>query len=158
EGPMTVGAFDGKKVLVVGAGKSGMAAARFCANRGAQVIVSDRRGASELMSATDAIRPDIEWELGGHNEKSFLNADLIVVSPGVPDIAELQAARKKGVETTGEIELASRFIKSPIVAITGTNGKSTTTALAGEIAQKTGKPTFVGGNLGTPLLNAVGTP
>jgi UDP-N-acetylmuramoylalanine--D-glutamate ligase len=153
-----IGAFDGKRVLVVGAGKSGMAAARFCANRGAQVIVSDRRGASELMSASDALRPDIQWELGGHVESSFLNADLIVVSPGVPEIAELAAARKKGVEITGEIELASRFVKAPIVAITGTNGKSTTTALAGEIAQKTGRPTFVGGNLGTPLVQAVGTP
>jgi UDP-N-acetylmuramoylalanine--D-glutamate ligase len=153
-----VGAFDGKRVLVVGAGKSGTAAARFCANRGAHVIVSDRRGASELMSASDAVRPDIEWELGGHVAESFLNVDLIVVSPGVPEIPELAAARKKGVEITGEIELASRFIKAPIVAITGTNGKSTTTALAGEIAAKTGKPTFVGGNLGTPLVNAVGTP
>src|SRR6185369_3807178 len=76
EGPM-IGAFSGKRVLVVGAGKSGLAAARFCANRGAQVIVSDRRGASELMSASDAVRPDIEWELGGHTEASFLNADLI---------------------------------------------------------------------------------
>src|SRR5262249_19775641 len=112
QGPM-IGAFDGKRVLVVGAGKSGLAAARFCANRGAHVIVSDRRGASELMSASDAVRPDIEWELGGHIEKSFTTADLIVVSPGVPEIAELVAARKAGVEITGEIELASRFIKAP---------------------------------------------
>jgi UDP-N-acetylmuramoylalanine--D-glutamate ligase len=155
---MDFGAFGNKRVLVVGAGKSGLAAARFCANRGARVTVSDRRGASELLSATDALRPDIEWELGGHIEKTFLSADLIVVSPGVPEIAELAAARRAGIPVTGEIELASRFIQAPIVAITGTNGKSTTTALAGEIARQTGRPTFVGGNLGTPLMNAVGTP
>ncbi len=153
-----VGAFDGMRILVVGAGKSGLAAARFCANRGGRVIVSDRRGASELLSASDALRPDIEWELGGHVAQSFLTADLIVVSPGVPEIAELAAARRAGVKITGEIELASRFIRAPIVAITGTNGKSTTTALAGEIARQTGRPTFVGGNLGTPLATAVGTP
>src|SRR5262249_9401121 len=80
-----------------------------------------------------------------------------VLSPGVPEIPELQLARKKGVQVTGEIELAARFVAAPIIGITGTNGKSTVTALAGAIAQATGRPTFVGGNLGTPLSSAVGS-
>ncbi len=152
-------AFDknlaGKRILVVGAGKSGMAVARFCSRRGALVTVSDRRGASEIGSGGDLLNPAISWELGGHDEASFLAADLIVVSPGVPEIPALAAARKKSIPITGEIELAARFVRAPIIAITGTNGKSTTTAMAGEMAKKSGRPTFVGGNLGTPLISAV---
>jgi UDP-N-acetylmuramoylalanine--D-glutamate ligase len=141
------------RVLIVGAGKSGLAAARFCASRNAQVTITDKRSEVERGDlAASAI-----WELGGHRLESFTSADLIVVSPGVPEIAELKAARDKGVRITGEIELASLFIRAPIVAITGTNGKSTVTALAGEIARQTGRPTFVGGNLGTPLITCVGT-
>jgi UDP-N-acetylmuramoylalanine--D-glutamate ligase len=141
------------RVLIVGAGKSGLAAARFCASRNAQVTITDKRAEVERGDlAGSAI-----WELGGHRLESFISADLIVVSPGVPEIAELKAARDQGVRITGEIELASRFIQAPIVAITGTNGKSTVTALAGEIARHTGRPTFVGGNLGTPLITCVGT-
>ncbi len=146
---------DGKRVLVVGAGKSGLAVARFCSRRCADVTFSDRRGASEIGSGGELLNPAIQWELGGHDEASFLAADLIVVSPGVPEIAPLLAARKAGIAITGEIELAARFVTAPIVAITGTNGKSTTTAMAGEMAKKTGRPTFVGGNLGTPLISAV---
>src|SRR5262249_55618478 len=121
------------KVLVVGAGKSGAAVARFCAARGARVTVTDKK------------RPDVELppsvtrEFGGHRAQSFLDADLIVVSPGVPDLPELAAARKQGVRITGEIELAAQFIQAPLVGITGTNGKSTVTALAGEIARHTGR-------------------
>jgi UDP-N-acetylmuramoylalanine--D-glutamate ligase len=146
------------RVLVVGAGKTGMAVARFCLARGAQVTVTDARGDAELQSVRADLGERVTWELGRHDEQSFVAADLIVVSPGVPEIAPLAAARKKGVRVTGEIELASAFIQAPLIAVTGTNGKSTVTALAGEMAQKTGKPTFVGGNLGTPLISAVGTP
>jgi UDP-N-acetylmuramoylalanine--D-glutamate ligase len=141
------------RVLVVGAGKSGLAAARFCALRGAHVTVTDMR----VEVSREGMPPGISWELGGHRAESFTSADLIVVSPGVPEIAELKAARARGVPVTGEIELASRFVKAPLVAVTGTNGKSTVTALAGEIARHTGRPTFVGGNLGTPLVTAVGS-
>jgi UDP-N-acetylmuramoylalanine--D-glutamate ligase len=143
------------KVLVVGAGKTGVAVARFCAARGAQVTVTDRRGDDELAAARAALGDKVTWELGRHVTQSFLEADLIVVSPGVPDIEPLQLARQRGVRITGEIELAASFLRAPLVAITGTNGKSTVTALAGEIAAQTGKPTFAGGNLGTPLIDAV---
>ncbi|HEY7955184.1 MAG TPA: UDP-N-acetylmuramoyl-L-alanine--D-glutamate ligase [Polyangia bacterium] len=146
------------RVLVVGAGKSGLGVARFCARRGAQVTVTDRLGADSLKEAiADPALRGVEWELCGHHEASFCGADLIVVSPGVPDLPELRAARARGVRVTGEIELAARFIEAPIVAVTGTNGKSTVTALCGEIAKQTGRPTFAGGNLGTPLIECVGT-
>lgn len=141
------------RVVVVGAGKSGLAVARFCAARGARVIVTDKR--AEV--AQDGVPATVEWELGGHRAETLLGADLIVLSPGVPPLAEVEAARKRGVPITGEIELAARFIEAPIVAVTGTNGKSTVTALAGEIARRTGRPTFVGGNLGTPLITCAGT-
>jgi len=149
------------RVLVVGAGKSGLAAARLCWTKSAQVTVTDKRDAASLESAIAALpepcRRSIRWELGGHRAESFLETDLIVLSPGVPEIPELVAARKQGVPVTGEIELAARFVKAPLVGITGTNGKSTTTALAGEIARATGRPAFVGGNLGTPLADIVDT-
>jgi UDP-N-acetylmuramoylalanine--D-glutamate ligase len=143
------------KVLVVGAGKTGLAVAKFCVARGAQVTVTDMRTGAELHAARQELGDRVTWELGKHITRSFLGADLIVVSPGVPDIEPLQLARKQGVRITGEIELASSFVRAPIVGITGTNGKSTVTALAGEMARQTGKPTFVGGNLGTPLIGAV---
>jgi UDP-N-acetylmuramoylalanine--D-glutamate ligase len=146
------------KVLVVGAGKTGLAVAEFCQQRGAQVTVTDKRTGAELHAAMQQLGERVTWELGKHIQRSFLDADLIVVSPGVPDIEPLQLARKKGVRITGEIELAAGFIQAPFVGVTGTNGKSTVTALTGEIARQTGKPTFVGGNLGTPLITAVGTP
>src|SRR5262249_39359443 len=113
---------------------------------------------AELHSAREELGDRVTWQLGRHEQGTFLESDLIVVSPGVPDIKPLQVARKKGVRITGEIELAAGFIQAPVVGVTGTNGKSTVTALAGEIARATGKPTFVGGNLGTPLITAVGTP
>ena len=141
------------RVLVVGAGKSGMAVARFCAARGAQVTVTDKRS-----DVTQEPIPHVTYELGGHVLASFTQADLVVLSPGVPELPEVKAAREKGVRVTGEIELAAGFIEAPIVAITGTNGKSTVTALAGAIALETGRPIFVGGNLGTPLITCVDTP
>src|SRR4029077_1880281 len=101
---------------------------------------------------------EIARELGGHKRETFTRADLIVLSPGVPEIPELAAARTAGVAVTGELELASRFVSSTLVAITGTNGKSTTTTLAGDLLRATGRPTFVGGNLGDPLAEAVDTP
>ncbi|MCU1276925.1 MAG: UDP-N-acetylmuramoylalanine--D-glutamate ligase [bacterium] len=146
------------KVLVVGAGKSGLAVAHFCQQRGAQVTVTDKRTGAELHAARAELGERVTWELGRHMQQSFLDADLIVLSPGVPEIEPLRIARKKGVRVTGEIELASSFIQAPLIGVTGTNGKSTVTALAGEMAKRTGKPTFVGGNLGTPLITAVGTP
>ena len=148
----------GKRVLVVGLGRSGVAAARLCASRGARVTVTDRRPAGELGPAASSLPTEIVRELGSHRRESFLGADLIVLSPGVPEISELAAARAAGVAITGELELASRFVTSTLVAITGTNGKSTTTTLVGDMLRETGRPTFVGGNLGDPLAEAVDTP
>ncbi|HEY4394037.1 MAG TPA: UDP-N-acetylmuramoyl-L-alanine--D-glutamate ligase [Polyangia bacterium] len=147
-----------KRVLVVGLGRSGIAAAALCAARGARVTVTDKRPAAELGSMAAKLPAGVAHELGGHRRETFLSADLIVLSPGVPEIAELAAARAAGVEITGELELASCFVAGTIVGITGTNGKSTTTTLVGEMLRATGRPTFVGGNLGEPLAEAVGTP
>jgi UDP-N-acetylmuramoylalanine--D-glutamate ligase len=128
-----------------------LAVARFCAARGDQVILTDRKSGPVDAPA------DVMLELGGHREASFVHADLIVVSPGVPEIPELAAARRAGVPVIGEIELGARQVTAPIVAITGTNGKSTTTALCGEICAHDGRSIFCGGNLGTPFIEAAGT-
>jgi UDP-N-acetylmuramoylalanine--D-glutamate ligase len=149
---------NGKRVLVVGLGRSGIAAAQLCAARGARVTVTDKRDAGALAGALAGLPAAVARELGGHRRDTFTSAELIVLSPGVPDIPELAAARAVGVAITGELELASRFVSSTLIAITGTNGKSTTTTLVGEMMQATGRPTFVGGNLGEPLAEAVGTP
>jgi UDP-N-acetylmuramoylalanine--D-glutamate ligase len=149
---------NGKRVLVVGLGRSGIAAAQLCAGRGARVTVTDRRDWSAVGAALAGLPPGIARELGGHRRDTFTAAELIVLSPGVPEIPELAAARAAGVAITGELELASRFVSSTLIAITGTNGKSTTTTLVGDMMRATGQPTFVGGNLGEPLAEAVGTP
>ena len=148
---------NGKRVLVVGLGRSGIAAAQLCAARGARVTVTDKRDAVALAPALAALPAEVTREVGGHRQGTFTSAELIVLSPGVPEIPELVAARRAGVATTGEMELASRFISSTLIAITGTNGKSTTTTLAGDMMRATGRPTFVGGNLGEPLTEAVWT-
>jgi UDP-N-acetylmuramoylalanine--D-glutamate ligase len=148
----------GKRVLVVGLGRSGTAAAILCAARGATVTVTDVRGAEVLGPALAELPRNIKVEIGGHKTETFLATDLVVLSPGVPEIPELAAARAAGVAITGETELASRFVSATTIAITGTNGKSTTTTLAGAMMRASGRPTFVGGNLGEPLALAVGTP
>jgi UDP-N-acetylmuramoylalanine--D-glutamate ligase len=142
-----------RKVTVVGLAKSGVAAARLCAREGARVTVTDRRAAAELaapLGALDGLQ--VRRALGGHDRADFEGADLVVASPGVPlSIPEIAAARARGVPVWGEVELAARFLPGPpIVAITGTNGKSTTTALAGALFARD-RRTFTGGNLGTPL-------
>ncbi len=147
-----------KKVLVVGLGRSGAAAARLAATQGALVTVTDKRSAAELNTSAADLPIGIARELGGHRRETFVAADLIVLSPGVPPLPEVAAAAAAGVTVTGELEFASHFVSAPLVAITGTNGKSTTTTLCGAILAATGRPTFVGGNLGVPLSEAVGTP
>jgi UDP-N-acetylmuramoylalanine--D-glutamate ligase len=148
----------GRRVLVVGLGASGVAAARLCAARGARVTVNDRRAEADLGAALAELPAGVDRVLGGHPEQVFTLAQLIVVSPGVPELPPLAAARRAGVPVTGELELASRFVEAPMVAITGTNGKSTTTTLCGAIFEASGFATFTGGNLGRPLAEAVGTP
>jgi len=144
-----------KRVLVVGLGKSGVASALFLKERGARVTVSDTKSGDELRDEIPALLDQgITVETGGHGERTFHGQDLIVVSPGVPvDAPPLVQARALGETVIGEIELASRFLSGPIVAITGSNGKTTTTALVGEILTAGGRPTLVGGNIGTPAIS-----
>jgi UDP-N-acetylmuramoylalanine--D-glutamate ligase len=147
----------GKKVTVVGLARSGVAAARLCAREGAAVTVTDRRGEKDLAAALATLDGvPVRRALGGHDRADFEGADLVVASPGVPlAIPEIAAARGRGVPVWGEVELAARFLEGlPVVAITGTNGKSTTTALAGALFSRH-RPTFVGGNLGTPACELV---
>ena len=148
---------SGCKVTVTGLGRTGRAAAEFLAGRGARVTVSDSRPEKDVSEAAGALaKLGIDLELGGHKVRTFTGADLIVVSPGVPPYIEpLAKARAKGVPITGEIELAARFVSAPIAAVTGTNGKTTTTSLLGEMAEAAGLKVFVGGNIGRPLIEFV---
>jgi len=148
---------NGKRVLVVGLGKSGVASALFLKARGARVTVSDTKTEDELRGEIPVLLDQgIAVETGGHGERTFRGQDLIVVSPGVPvDAPPLVQARALGETVIGEIELAARFTLGPIVAITGSNGKTTTTALAGEVVAAGGYPTAVGGNIGTPAISLV---
>ncbi|HEX3544923.1 MAG TPA: UDP-N-acetylmuramoyl-L-alanine--D-glutamate ligase, partial [Candidatus Acidoferrum sp.] len=146
-----------KRVLVVGLGKSGVASALFLKAHGARVTVSDTKSGDELRNDIPALLDHgITVETGGHGERTFREQDLIVVSPGVPvDAPMLQQARSLGEAVIGEIELAAQFLRGPIVAITGSNGKTTTTTLTGEIMTAGGLLTLVGGNIGTPAISLV---
>jgi UDP-N-acetylmuramoylalanine--D-glutamate ligase len=143
-----------KKIMVVGLARTGVAVARFLALQGARVTVTDMREEESLAeSLAELADLDIDFELGRHVPQSFLMADLIVVSPGVPmDIRPLAMARSQRRSVVSEVELASWFIDAPMIAITGTNGKTTTTTLTGEIFRACGFETFVGGNIGRPLI------
>ena len=147
-----------KRVLVVGLGKSGVASALFLKDRGARVTVSDSKTEDQLRSAIPALLDKgIAVETGSHGERTFREQDLIVVSPGVPlDVPQLAHARSLGIPIIGEVELASRFLKGHIIAITGSNGKTTTTTLAGEVISMGGYEVLVGGNIGTPAISLLG--
>ena len=146
-----------KKVLVVGLGRTGEATAGFLLERGARVTISEMKSAAELGPAAAAwTARGAVLEAGGHRRASFLAADLIVPSPGVPPLPEFRAAADKGVPILSEIELAYRFLKGRIIGITGTNGKSTTSTLLHTILKESGRRAFLAGNIGTPLLSFVG--
>jgi UDP-N-acetylmuramoylalanine--D-glutamate ligase len=144
----------GKKILVVGLGKSGLAAALFLRRRGAQVTVSDVRSAEALAKEIPALlEKGIAVEAGGHGLLTFRRQDLIVVSPGVPlDTPEIVQVKSFGLPVIGEVELAARYLKGKVLAITGSNGKTTTTSLCGEILAAGGLPVAVGGNIGLPVI------
>jgi UDP-N-acetylmuramoylalanine--D-glutamate ligase len=146
---------NGKRVLVVGLGKSGVASALFLKKHGAKVSVSDTKSGDDLRNEIPLLLDHgIDVETGGHGERTFRGQDLIVVSPGVPvDAPPLVQARSLGENVIGEIELAAQFLPGPVVAITGSNGKTTTTTLTGEILTAAGFPTLVGGNIGTPAIS-----
>jgi UDP-N-acetylmuramoylalanine--D-glutamate ligase len=146
-----------KRVLVVGLGKSGLSAAMFLRARGARVTVSDARSAVALAKEIPALlEAGIMVESGGHGLLTFRRQDLIVVSPGVPmDTPEVKQVVAFGLPVVGELELASRYLQGRIVAITGSNGKTTTTTLVGKIFADAGLPTLVGGNIGLPVIDLV---
>ncbi len=140
----------GKRVTVVGAAASGIAAAALLARRGAQVTLSDVR--SQVPDAEPLRAQNVALELGGHTIETFTSADLVVMSPGVaPEQPAVQAARARGIPIVGEIELASWWLEGRVIAVTGTKGKSTTTALTGRMLQAAGFHVTVGGNIGQPL-------
>jgi UDP-N-acetylmuramoylalanine--D-glutamate ligase len=146
-----------RRVLVVGLGKSGVAAATFLHAQGARVTVSDSKPEAQLGREIPRLLDlGIVIETGGHGERTFRDQDLIVISPGVPvNTPELEQARRIGTRIIGEVELAARFLQGPIVAITGSNGKTTTTSLCGEILSRSAKPVTVGGNIGTPVTEMI---
>ncbi|MBW1709180.1 MAG: UDP-N-acetylmuramoyl-L-alanine--D-glutamate ligase [Deltaproteobacteria bacterium] len=147
----------GRRVVVVGLARTGLAVAEFLLNHGAEVVCTDVLPAEKLDNQIEELaKKGAILELGGHRNETFTKADLIVVSPGVPPaITPLQKAMVKGVPVIGELEYAARYVTVPLIAVTGTNGKSTTTTLIGEILKAAGRKTFVGGNLGNPLINLV---
>jgi UDP-N-acetylmuramoylalanine--D-glutamate ligase len=148
---------NNKRVLVVGLGKSGVASALFLKAKGARVTVSDTKPQDQLKDEIPVLLDQgIVVETGGHGERTFRGQDLIVVSPGVPtDAPSLVQARALDENVIGEIELAAQFFPGRMVAITGSNGKTTSTTLAGEIVTAGGYRTAVGGNIGTPAISLV---
>ncbi len=146
-----------KRALVVGLGKSGLAAALFLRGRGARVTVSDTRSSAALASEIPRLlEAGIMVEAGGHGLLTFRRQDLIVVSPGVPlDTPEVKQVMAFGLPVIGELELASRYLQGRVVAITGSNGKTTTTSLLGKIFADAGLPTQVGGNIGLPVIELI---
>ena len=141
---------SGQKVLVVGAARSGVAAALLLAKRGAVVTLTDAK--PQIPQEGELRSAGINLELGAHHTTTFTSADLIVMSPGVPlNMREVVLAKAAGVPVIGELELASRWLRGPIVAITGTKGKSTTTTLVGRMLEASGKRVLVGGNIGVPV-------
>jgi len=142
-----------KNVLVVGLGRTGEDVCRFLLDRGAEIKVSEHKPAADLEENLQSWRErGIIVETGGHRRDSFLEADLIVLSPGVPLIPELKEAQAHGVPIIAEIELAARFLKGDIIGITGSNGKSTTTTLIHKILHEGGRRAFLAGNIGVPLI------
>ncbi len=148
---------EGKKIAIIGAGRTGLAAARFCKAHGGQPIINDLRTREDLgAEAQNFEELGAELRLGGHDTQIVADCDGAIVSPGVgPEIDALQELRRKGVPVLGEMELASRYAKAPIVAVTGTNGKSTVVTLIQAMLEASGVNASLGGNIGTPFLDLI---
>ena len=145
---------NGKRVLVAGAGKTGIATARFLLEKNAQVTVVDSN--VNAVIPEDLKKSTAKIKTGNHENSIFTEQDLIIISPGIPlTIEPIATAKSNGVEIIGEIELAYLFTETPIIAVTGTNGKTTTTTLLQHIFETSGKKVFTGGNIGTPLIENV---
>ena len=144
----------GSNVVVMGAARSGIAAAKLLVRRGANVTLSDQL--TTLENAGELRANDIELELGGHRTETLQAADLVVLSPGVsPHQAVVETAKRRGIPIISEIELAARWLRGRIVAVTGTKGKSTTTVLTGRMFSEGGRKAVIGGNIGTALSSQV---
>jgi UDP-N-acetylmuramoylalanine--D-glutamate ligase len=147
-----------RRITVLGLGRSGLSATRWLSKQGAEVTVSEIKEMHELdpQVVREVGKLGVRLETGGHRPETFLDSNLIIVSPGVPhDMGPLMMAGRKGIPVLGEMELASRFMDTPILAVTGTNGKSTVTAFLGSLLKRAGHRVFVGGNIGTPLIEYV---
>ena len=145
---------EGARVVVIGAGRSGVAAAELLARRGGRVVLSDVR--DSIADADRLHAAGVTVELGGHRTETLTDAELIVLSPGVsPRLPVVDRARQQGVPVISEVELAARWLRGPIVAVTGTKGKSTTTVLTGRMLEADGRQALVGGNVGTALSSQV---
>ncbi len=147
-----------KRILVVGLGRSGLSAARWLIKEGADVTIGEIRPKGELQGELydEAVKLGAKLETGGHSIETFVNQDMIIVSPGVPlEIDPLKAARDKGILIIGEMELAGRLFDTPVVAVTGTNGKSTVVTILESMIRASGATVFLGGNIGTPLMDYV---
>lgn len=142
-----------KQILIVGLGKTGVALARFLVKHGVQVTISDHKSEAELAHYLEQIEDlSVQLELEGHNPKSFLNKNYVILSPGVPSHLKLfEYIKAQGVEVTGEFEFCSRFVKQPLLVVTGTNGKTTTVDLIYRSLKESGKKVWAGGNFGEPL-------
>jgi UDP-N-acetylmuramoylalanine--D-glutamate ligase len=147
----------GKRVLVVGLARTGVATSFFAAASGAMVTATDRKSEAEMAETAARLhKAGVKLDLGGHTDSAFLDQDLIVISPGVPaKLPPLELARSRGVAVWSEIEFAWRFLRGKLVAITGSNGKTTTTSLVAHILKSAGLPTLVGGNIGVPLVSLI---
>lgn len=149
----------GKKIAVIGMGKTGIASAAFLLSQGAKVAVADEKPFSQWGKAVEQIVSAPSLRVGDYDVTILDGVDLVVPSPGIaPGNAILAAARKRNIPVISEIELAYRFIAGPIIAVTGTNGKTTVTTLLGEILGEAGKKVFVGGNIGNPLIEYASSP
>ena len=146
----------GTNVLIVGLGKSGLSAIRFLQKIEAHVMVSEAKPVDQIDATTLSVLNEsgVDYETGRHSDSFFQQAEVILASPGVPlDIEPFQQARARGIAIIGELALAETYLRTPVVAVTGTNGKSTVTAMIGKLLEKAGKKVFVGGNIGTPLTD-----
>ncbi len=148
---------SGKKVLIVGLGRTGVSLAHLLVKKGADVTVSDHKSKAELANHLEAMEDiEVNFDLGGHTPKTFLQQDLIILSPGIsPNLKIFDYARGQGVKVTGEFEFSSSFIKEPIISITGTNGKTTVTKLTQLMLEESGVKTWIGGNFGAPVSEYV---
>ncbi len=144
-----------KKILVVGLGKTGVSLAHFLTQHGAQVTVTDHKSKPELSNQLELLGDlPIKYELGGHSPKVFLAQDLVILSPGVPSNLKIfEYARSQGIKITGELEFIAQFIKEPVIAVTGTNGKTTCARLIEAMLKESGVNVWVGGSIGTPVTD-----